>query len=243
MDLMHLYVSEFVGSVILIFFGSSTGSSVLLKKTMASNFNAGWVPIVLGWGFAVAFGVYAALGLGGPAHLNPAVTVAMAVMGTFPWSQVIPVIIVQIAGCFVGAGLTMLFYYPHFKITGPDEGNCVGIFATGPAIDNRPFNFLSELLATFFFIFAILTLGKMSSGLFAIVLGFLVMSIGFSFGSVTGYAINPSRDFGPRLAYELLPLPNKGTRNWSYAWVPIVGPLAGGALAAWFYQFLQMIMQ
>lgn len=228
---IKLLLSECIGMMVFIAIGTAVSSSVLLKKTMASGLGTNWVMIAFGWGFAVAFGVYTAVFLGGPAHLNPAVTIGMAVMGVFPWASVPGFILAQILGAFIGAGITMLHYYPHFKITGPDEGNCVNIFATGATIDNKPFNFLSEVIATFFFILVLLTIGPVAEGMFPLLVGFLVVAMGFSFGSTTGYAMNPARDFGPRLAYTLLPLPNKGPTNWDYVWIPVAGPIVGALLA------------
>lgn len=217
-------------------FGSGTNASILLNKTIVDRFKTNWLNIIFGWAFAVAFAVYVGVTRGGSGHLNPAVTVSMAVAGLFPWSSVIPMSIAQVLGVFVGSAITIVHYYPHFKITTPEEGNVVGIFATGPAIEDRPFNVLSEIIATFMFMLAILCLGKMADGLAPMVIGMLVASIGMSFGSTTGYALNPARDFGPRLAYTLLPVPNRGPTNWGYACVPIVGPLIGGALAVIFFQ-------
>lgn len=238
MDMTQVYISEFVGTAVLIAFGSGTNASILLKKTIVGAFSTNWLNIIFGWAFAVAFGVYIGWQLGGPGHLNPAVTFAVAVLGTFPWEQVIPVSIAQIVGAFVGTAITVVLYYPHFKETKADEGNCVGIFATGPAIDNKPFNLISEIIATFMFMLAILCLGKMVDGVGPMVIGLLVASIGMSFGSTTGYALNPARDFGPRLAYTVLPIPNKGNPNWQYAWVPIVGPLIGAGLAVLFFKLV-----
>lgn len=144
----------------------------------------------------------------------------------------------QTAGAFVGATIAAVFYYPHFKETGPDEGNCVGIFATGPAIDYKPCNLMSEIIATFMLILATLCLGKMVDGLAPVVSGILIASIGMSFGATTGYALNPARDFGARLAYTILPIPNKGTANWQYAWVPFIGPLIGAGLAVVFFKLV-----
>lgn len=234
MDTTHLLLSEFVGTAVLMAFGSGTNASILLKGTIVGAFKTNWLNIIFGWAFAVTFGVYVAVALGGPGHLNPAVTISLAAGGLFPWNQVLGVCVAQVAGAFVDSAITALHYYPHFKITGPDEGNVVGIFATGPASDNRALNLISEIIATFMFMLAILCLGKMSEGFAPFIVGILVASIGMSFGSTTGYALNPARDFGPRLAYTILPIPNKGTANWGYAWVPIVGPIIGAVAAVAF---------
>lgn len=238
MDPIHVYLGEFVGTAILLALGNSVNASVLLKNTVAGALKTNWVVIVFGWCFAVAFGVYAALFLGAPAHLNPALSIALAVGGMFPQELVLGTICAQLAGGFVGATITSIHYYPHFKITGPDEGNCVGIFATGPAIPNNVWNLISEIIATFMFLFIVLLLGPVDGGMLPIVLGFLVASMGFSYGGTTGYALNPARDFAPRLAYTLLPIPNKGTANWGYAWIPVVGPIVGATLAVCVFKLL-----
>lgn len=231
MDMTQVYMSEFIGTAVLIAFGSSVNSSILLKKTIVSAFGTNWLHITIGWALAVTFGVFVGFALGGPAHLNPAVTLAICILGGMDWNVLLPMSLVQTAGAFVGAMFTMVLYYPHFKETMPDEGNVVGIFATGPAIPNKLFNFLSEVIATFMFMLAILCLGKMVDGLPPVVIGALVCSIGMSFGATTGYAINPARDLGPRLAYAILPVPNKGPSNFGYVWVPIIGPMVGAGLA------------
>ena len=238
MDATQVYVSEFIGTAILMAFGSSCNAGLLLKNTITSAIKTNWIGLMFGWGFAVTFAVYVAVHLGGVGHLNPALTIAFAAGGLFPPELVLGAVIAQLLGGFVGAGITMLHYYPHFKITGPDEGNCVGIFAIGPACDERAWNLLSEIIATFLFIFCVLFLGPMADGLAPLIIGFLVASIGFSFGGTTGFALNPARDFTPRLAYAILPLPNKGTANMGYAWVPIVGPTIGALLAVGAFNWL-----
>lgn len=240
MDATQVYVSEFIGTAVLLAMGNGTNASVLLKSTLAPALRTNWIGLLFGWMFAVTFGVYTGVFLGGPAHLNPALTIAFAYMGSFPWDLVIGTIIAQVAGAFVGAALIIFFYYPQFKVTTPEEGNGVGIFATGPMIDNKFFNVMSEIIATFFFLFLVLMAAPIvQAGLLPLVLGFLVGGIGLSFGSTTGFAINPCRDFGPRLAYTILPVPNRGPTNWQYAWVPIVGPIIGALLAVMLFMFLQ----
>ena len=220
MDVTQMYISEFVGTAVLLAFGNSTNASILLKKTIVGIYGTNWLHIIFGWAFAVTFAVYIGITLGGPGHLNPAVTFALAVAGIFPWEQVIPMSIAQIAGAFVGATIAAVF------------------FATGPAIDHKPCNLMSEIIATFMLILATLCLGKMADGLAPVVSGILIASIGMSFGATTGYALNPARDFGARLAYTILPIPNKGTANWQYAWVPFIGPLIGAGLAVLFFQLV-----
>lgn len=231
MNPMTQYISEFVGMALFISMGSAVSASCLLKNTMANGIGRNWVMIAFGWGLAVGFGVYTGIALGGPAHLNPALSIGFAIMGMFPWELVPGFVIAQILGAFFGAAVTMLHFYPHFKITSPEEGNVVGIFATGPAIDNPVFNFISELIASFAFVFALLCIGKVTDGMFPFIVAMLIVVLGFSYGSTTGYAMNPARDFGPRLAYYVLPVPNKGGANWKYAWIPATAPILGCVLA------------
>ncbi|WP_265459050.1 MIP/aquaporin family protein [Enterococcus sp. HY326] len=224
---------EFIGTFVLILFGSGVGASTSLKKTLAKGAGHDWLYVAFGWGVAVMLGVYTSGFFGSPGHLNPAVTIGFAVNGTFEWGQVVPFILAQVAGAFVGALLAAIQFWPHFKETKTDEGNSVGIFATGPAIPNTLFNLLSEIIATFAFVLSIqiLPASDMPVGLQPLVLVFVLVAIALSLGTTTGYAINPARDFGPRLMYVLMPIPNKGGANWGYAWIPIVGPIVGACLA------------
>ncbi|MFC6175940.1 MIP/aquaporin family protein [Companilactobacillus huachuanensis] len=226
-------LGEFIGTLVLILLGDGVVAAVSLKKSKAEG--AGWIAIALGWGLAVTLGIYCSAFLS-PAHLNPAVTLGMAIAGVFPWSSVIPYIIAQTLGAIVGATIVWLNYYPHWQET-DDPATILGVFATGPAIRNYFFNFLSEFIGTFVLVFALLafTRGKFTSGLNPIVVGLLITAIGFSLGGTTGYAINPARDLGPRIAHQILPIANKGKSDWAYSWVPIFGPLAGGAVAAFAY--------
>ena len=227
---MNGFLGEFLGTMILIVLGVGCGAGISLNKAYAKG--QGWLFVTLAWGMAVTFGVYVAGQFGAQGHLNPAVTIGFAAFGFFPWSQVMPYLLGQFLGAFVGAALVILHYYPHFKATKADEGNSVGIFATGPAINNPVFNFLSETIATFVFIFTLLNLGNFTPGLKPLIVGFLIMVVGQALGPTTGFALNPARDFSPRLAYAILPVPNKGVANWAYAWVPVLGPIAGGLLAS-----------
>lgn len=229
-------LGEFIGTMILVLLGDGVVAAVSLKKSKAEG--AGWIAISLGWGLAVTIGIYCSAFLS-PAHLNPAVTVGMAIAGVFPWSSVISYIIAQILGAFVGAVLVWINYYPHWQET-DDPATILGVFATGPAIRNYLMNFISEFIGTFVLVFALLafTRGKFTEGLNPIVVGFLIMSIGFSLGGTTGYAINPARDLGPRLAHQILPITNKGDSDWSYSWVPILGPLVGGIVGALLYNLI-----
>ena len=228
---MSGFIGEFFGTMVLIVFGTGCGAAINLKKSYAKGSN--WLYVSLAWGMAVAFGVYVASNLGSEGHLNPAVTIGFACFGFFPWQEVAPYLIGQFLGAFVGAAIVAIQFYPHFKATKTaEDGNNVGIFATATAIKNNFFNFLSETIATFFFVFALLNLGDFDKGLKPLVVGLLIMIVGQALGGTTGFALNPARDWSPRFAYTVLPIPNKSTANWSYAWVPMVGPLVGAVLAA-----------
>ncbi|MDO1604685.1 MIP/aquaporin family protein [Lactobacillus sp. YT155] len=228
----NLLISEVIGTAILVLLGDGVVAAVNLKKSKAEG--AGWVAISLGWGFAVAMAVYIGVNLfQGPAHFNPAVTLGMAMAGMFPWSDVVPVIIAQMIGAFIGAVFVWIQYLPHWKET-KDEGAILGTFATGPAIRSYGSNLVSEIIGTFVLVYAIISFGqgKVADGLNPLIVGSLIMAIGLSLGGPTGYAINPARDLGPRIAHAVLPIANKGGSDWAYSWVPVVGPMIGGALAA-----------
>ncbi|MBU7555184.1 aquaporin family protein [Pediococcus ethanolidurans] len=228
---MNGFLGELLGTFVLVVFGVGSGAAVNLKKTYSHAQN--WTFISLAWGLAVTFGVYVAGQFGSQGHLNPAVTVGFAIFGFFPWSHVIPYLLGQFIGAFLGAVIIIIQYYPHFKITqNTEQGNSVGIFATAPAINNPLFNFFSETIATFFFVFPLLNLGNFTTGLKPLIVGLLILVVGQTLGGTTGFAINPARDWSPRLAYTLLPIPNKSNANWQYAWVPMCGPLFGGFLAS-----------
>lgn len=223
---------EFFGTMVLILFGDGCVANVLLKKSKGEG--GGWIVIATGWGMAVLFGIVASLSVGGVAHLNPAVTLAVAV-ASGSYGNVLPFIAAQMVGAFVGALLVWLVYLPHWAET-PDQGAKLGIFCTGPAIRNIPGNALTEFLVTAIALVvvgsAIGTKGVAANGLPAgfgpYLWGMLIWAIGLSLGGPTGYAINPARDLGPRLAHQLLPIAGKGNSDWSYALVPIVAPLCGG---------------
>lgn len=227
-------MGELIGTMVLTLFGCGVGCTINLKKTLAKTVGSNWVLVAFGWGTAVMLGVYSAGFFGSPGHLNPAVTISFAIGGLFDWGLVVPYIIAQMIGGFLGALIAAIHFIPHFKETGPEEGNSVGIFATGPAIVNPALNFVSEVIATFAFVFTLLLLpgGDFPGGMQPLILLFLLVGISFSFGSTTGYAINPARDLAPRLMYTLIPLPNKNTDyNWGYAWVPLLGPVVGAICA------------
>lgn len=231
---MNIYVAEFIGTYILILLGVGVVAGVSLKKTYSNS--AGWVVITFAWGLAVLAGVHVSGSFSG-AHLNPAVTLGLAVVGDFAMSKVLGYIIAQILGAFFAACTIYLYYLPHWRVT---EGDKIGIFATGPAIKNNFSNFFGEYVGTFILLFVIMAIGgaNYSAGIGPLAVGLLVVVIGMSLGGTTGYAINPARDFGPRLAFLFLPIPNKGGSNFCYAWVPILSPLLGGSMGALTYKVL-----
>ncbi|MGO3732257.1 MAG: MIP/aquaporin family protein [Vagococcus sp.] len=228
--------SEFLGTMILVLLGDGVVAAVSLTKSKAQN--AGWVAITLGWGAAVTIAVYVA-GFMGPAHLNPAVTIGMAVSGNFAWNLVVPFIIAQVLGGVLGGIIVWLTYLPHWEET-EDEGAILGTFATGPAIRSYVSNTITEVIGTFVLVFALLafTQHDFAAGFNPVVVGILILSLGLSLGGPTGYAINPARDLGPRIAHQILPIKNKGGSDWAYSWVPVVGPMIGGVLAALLWMML-----
>lgn len=233
---MSPFVGELVGTMLLIILGGGVVGGVVLNKSKAQN--SGWIVISIGWGLAVTMGAYAVGGISG-AHLNPSLTIALATIDRFAWADVPLYIVAQMIGAFLGAVIVWLHYLPHWKQT-EDKGAKLAVFATDPAIPNTLGNLLSEIIGTFILVFGILAIGanKFVDGLNPFVVGLLIISIGVSLGGTTGYAINPARDLGPRLAHFLLPIAGKGTSNWSYAWIPVVGPIIGGVLAALFYKIV-----
>ncbi|GGG31934.1 glycerol uptake facilitator protein [Lactobacillus apis] len=229
-------IGEFLGTAMLVLLGDGVCAGTNLNKSKSKG--AGWIVIAFGWGFAVAFSVYSArwLCLG---HYNPAVTFSMAIAHKLPWSSVLPYFVVQVLGAFVGAILVWLTYYPHWKET-DDQEAILGSFATVPAIRSYAWNFFTEAIATFVLVYGLLALtnGDLAAGLNPLLAGFLITSVCLSLGGPTGVALNPARDFGPRLAHQLLPIANKGQSDWAYSWVPVVAPLVGGALAASLFNVL-----
>jgi glycerol uptake facilitator protein len=229
-------LGELVGTFILVLLGDGVVAGVSLNKSKAQG--AGWIAITLGWGLAVTLGVYSAAFMG-PAHLNPAVTLAFAVIGKFPWAWVAPFIIAQVLGGFLAGVVVWIQYYPHWATT-DDPATTLGVFATGPAIRSYFANFISEFIGTAVLIFGLLAFsrGKWTDGLNPIGVGILITAIGLSLGGTTGYAINPARDLGPRLAHAVLPIANKGDSDWAYSWVPIIGPFLGGIAGALIFVLL-----
>ena len=228
-DTLQIF-SEFLGTLILVLLGDGVCAAVNLKKSKAEA--SGWIVIALGWGAAVTIAVYVA-GFMGPAHLNPAVTIAMAIAGNFSWSLGVPFILAQLAGGVRGATLVWLTYLDHWQAT-EDKGAILGTFATGPAIRNYPANVLTEMIGTIVLVLGLLSFSQhtFADGMNPLVVGVLIVSIGLSLGGATGYAINPARDLGPRIAHQILPIANKGDSDWSYSWVPVVGPVLGAIIAA-----------
>ncbi len=237
MSQLQILTAELIGTWFLITLGCGVVANVLLTRSKGAG--AGWIVIATGWGFAVAIGVYAANSVSG-GHLNPAVTIAMLALGKTPLDQVPAYVAGQFAGALLGATTVWLCYLPHWAATN-DQGAKLGVFCTAPAIRSPIANFMSELIGTFVLVFGVLRIltadnmqagSGFAEGFAPLVVGVLVWSIGLSLGGSTGYAINPARDLGPRLAHFLLPIAGKGGCDWSYAWVPVAGPIAGGLLAA-----------
>lgn len=235
---MTPFTAELIGTMVLILLGNGVVANVVLPDTKGSN--SGWIVITTGW----ALGVFSGVVVAGPysgAHLNPAVTVGLAIAGKFPWAEAPAYILAQMLGAMLGATLVWLMYRDHFA-RAKDEGAKLACFSTGPAIRNYPLNLLSEIVGTFVLVFVVLyitgaelstpktPIGLGSVG--AIPVAFLVWAIGLSLGGTTGYAINPARDLGPRIMHTLLPIPVKGSSDWAYAWIPVVGPVFGAAVAA-----------
>jgi len=247
---MQSYLAELLGTMILVLLGDGVVANVLLQRSKGQN--SGWIVVTTGWGVAVAIAVYAVGRISG-AHLNPAVTIALATIGSFSWAQVPGYIAAQMVGAFLGAVLVWLTYLPHWRET-PDPGAKLGIFCTGPAIRSTGANLITEIVGTAVLMFGILAIAAnaqtlarpgdvdlsvvFSRGLQPLLVGVLVLGIGLSLGGPTGYAINPARDLGPRLAHALLPIPGKGASDWGYSWIPVVGPIIGGIAGAGLYSIV-----
>jgi glycerol uptake facilitator protein len=224
--------------MLLLILGSGVVANVVLNK--AKGYQSGWIVITFGWAMGVFLGVFASTNLGGSGHLNPAVTLAMAAFTDFDSSLVLPYIFAQLAGAFLGSILVWMAYKPHFDVT-EDKDLKLAVFATAPAIPNTFHNLFTEILGTFVLVFGSLAMSNPADELGTLKflpVALLVLGIGLSLGGPTGYAINPARDLGPRLAHFLLPVKNKGDSNWSYAWIPIAGPILGACIAAAVYKYL-----
>jgi glycerol uptake facilitator protein len=245
MNLTSAFWGEFFGTMVLITLGNGVVTGSLLSRSKSQN--AGWISITAGWGLAVFAGVAVAIALGdSDAHLNPAVTVASVIM-TGNASRLLTYIPAQLLGGFVGAVLVWLHYKPHWAVT-DDAGAKLACFSTSPAVRDLPWNFFSEALATFILILVSAALfsrriapGGLAPGLGPGLVGGTVWAIGLSLGGSTGYAINPARDFAPRLAHTLLPIPGKQSSEWTYAWVPVLGPIVGASIAAIFIRIFQIV--
>jgi glycerol uptake facilitator protein len=223
-------IAEFVGTALLILLGCGVVANVVLRDTKGHG--GGWIVITFGWAMAVFVGVVVSAG-GSGAHLNPAVSIGLAVAEKFPWSNVPGYVGAQLAGAMIGAALVWLMYRPHFDAT-EDRAAKLAVFATGPAIAEVGSNLVSEVLGSFVLVFVALSIASPEGGLGsldALPIALVVLVIGLSLGGTTGYAINPARDLGPRLVHALLPIRGKGSNGWGYAWIPIAGPIAGAVLA------------
>lgn len=245
---MSPLAAEFLGTFLLILLGNGVVANVVLKQTKAGG--AGWIEITTGWALAVYVAVLVAAPYSG-AHINPAVTISLAIAGLFEWSNVIPYVSVQVLGAMFGSFLVWLTHRDHYNVTDDIEG-IKATFCTAPAIRNLPINFLNEVVGTFVLLFAVfyiagpeielesdkvVNFGLGSLG--AIPVAFVVWVIGLSLGGTTGYAINPARDLGPRIVYTFLPIKQKRNSDWGYSWIPIVAPILGGAIAALLYLVLK----
>ena len=237
---MAAYLGEFIGTMILIILGDGVVAGVLLKNSKAEN--SGWIVITFGWAMAVAVAVYCVGAVSG-AHINPAVTISLAATGQFDWALVPGYIIAQFLGAFVGGVIVWLAYLPHWEPT-EDAGLKLGVFCTAPAYRETGPNLITEVIGTFVLVFGVLGISTnagavggdlsavIATGLNPLLVGLLVLGIGLSLGGPTGYAINPARDLGPRIAHAVLPIAGKGSNDWEYSWIPVVGPIVGGVIGA-----------
>jgi len=230
------FLAEVFGTGILIILGDGVVAGVLLARSKAQN--SGWIVITLGWGLAVMVAIYVAGPISG-AHLNPAVTLGLASIGATPWNEVPVYLAGEFLGAFLGAVIVYYHYLPHWGLT-EDPGLKLAVFSTGPAVRSTVSNLMSEIIGTFILVFGVLAIGtgKVPTGLGALIVGLLVVAIGLSLGGPTGYAINPARDLGPRIAHFLLPIAGKGESDWGYSWIPVVGPIIGGIIGALAYQYV-----
>jgi glycerol uptake facilitator protein len=243
---MQAYLGEFIGTMLLIIFGDGVVAGVLLKNSKAEN--SGWIVITFGWAMGVAVAVYCVGQVSG-AHINPAVTIGLAATGQFDWLQVPGYVIAQFLGAFVGGIIVWLAYLPHWGPT-EDAGLKLGVFSTAPAYRATGPNIITEIIGTAVLLFGVLGIsanagavgGDLSAvigaGLNPLLIGLLVLGIGLSLGGPTGYAINPARDLGPRIAHAVLPIAGKGSNDWEYSWIPVVGPIIGGILGAGLFVLL-----
>jgi glycerol uptake facilitator protein len=240
---MSPVLAEFFGTAILIVLGDGVVANVVLQRTKGHN--SGWIVITAGWALGVTIAVYCVNAISG-AHLNPAVTIALATTGAFDWAKVPMYIAAQIAGGFLGGVIVWVAYLPHWKVT-PDPTSKLAVFSTVPAIRQPLANLGSEIIGGFALVLSLLAVlspgnfvpgSDLAKGFGPLLVGAIVMAIGLSLGGPTGYAINPARDLGPRIAHAVLPIDGKGSSDWAYAWIPIVGPTIGGVLGALVYNMV-----
>lgn len=240
---MSPILAELIGTMLLIVLGDGVVANVVLKQTKGHN--SGWIVITAGWASAVTFAVYCTSAISG-AHLNPAVTIGLAAIGKFAWAGVPGYIAAQVVGGFLGGVIVWLAYLPHWKVT-ESQGDKLAVFCTGPAIRQPVANLITEIIGTFMLVLGVLAIASpanlvpgsdFAKGFAPMLVGLIVWAIGVSLGGPTGYAINPARDLGPRIAHAVLPIAGKGGSDWSYAWVPVAGPVIGGIIGAVFYKGL-----
>ncbi|WP_026909260.1 MIP/aquaporin family protein [Paucisalibacillus globulus] len=231
---MSEFMAELVGTMILIIFGGGVVGGVVLKKSKAEG--SGWIVITVGWGLAVAMAVYAVGGISG-AHVNPAVTLGFASVGEFPWEKVPLYISAQMIGAIIGGIIVYLAYLAHWRNT-DDPATKLSVFSTAPAVRSTYANFLTEAIGTFVLLLGLFFIGtnEFTEGLNPLIVGLLIVAIGVSLGGPTGYAINPARDLGPRIAHAILPIAGKGGSDWGYSWIPVIGPIFGGIYGAVFFK-------
>jgi len=233
---MSIFMGELIGTAILILLGGGVVANVLLENSKGQN--SGWIVITAGWGFAVAIAVYVAGWVSG-AHINPAVTIGFVALGSVTMADALIYFAGQFLGAFIGAVLVFLAYLPHWEKT-EEPGLKLAVFSTGPAIRNTAGNLLSEIIGTAMLMIGVLGIfhenNGISGGFGPYAVGILVFSLGLSLGGPTGYAINPARDLGPRIAHAILPIPGKGDSDWGYSWIPVVGPIIGAIIGAFIYK-------
>lgn len=245
---MAVFTAELVGTMILVILGDGVVANVLLKKTKGND--SGWIVITTGWGLAVALAVYCVGRISG-AHINPAVTIGLASINELEWDRVPIYVAGQMAGAVLGATIVWIAYRPHWAAT-PEPADKLGVFCTAPEIRSSGANFVTEVIGTALLVFGLLAIAAnageligdidlsavFSTGFNPLLAGLLVFAIGLSLGGPTGYAINPARDLGPRIAHAILPIAGKGGSDWSYSWIPVLGPIVGGVLGAMAYKTL-----
>ena len=235
---MSPFIGEFIGTMLLIIMGDGVVANVVLNKTKGNN--GGWIVITFGWAMAVFLGVFVSTNLGGSGHLNPAVTIAMVAFNNFDATLLPTYILAQFAGAITGAIIVWLAYKQHFDSTDDKDGK-LAVFCNAPAIRGYGYNLITEIVGTFVLVFGAMAMSKPASTLGtldALPVGLLILGIGLSLGGPTGYAINPARDLGPRIAHFILPIKNKRDSDWGYSWIPVVGPIIGGLIAVYLFKLI-----